>query len=200
MEAFDLVRGFECKIAEKTGAPYVVAVNSCSAALLLAFSLYKKRGGDTIELPKRTYPSVPMAARQAGLTIAWKDSTWSGVYRAHPSNIWDCAKRLRRNMYAAGETQCVSFHARKLLPIGCGGAILHDDPQADAWYRRMRFDFRTEGVLTAQDSYLEPGHHCYMLPEQAGRGLHLLLSYDWDQKDQPMDDYPDMSLWEPLWA
>jgi dTDP-4-amino-4,6-dideoxygalactose transaminase len=134
-----------------------------------------------------------MGAHHAGLRIEWSNKEWEGVYHMTPSPIRDCAKRFTEGMFGIGQVQCVSFHARKLLKIGTGGAILHDDPIADEWYRRMRFDGRREGVATADDTYAEPGWHCYMLPEQAARGLQLLDFYPNDMSDQAMDPYPDMS-------
>lgn len=193
-DAFEVVRMFERAVAQYTGAPFVVAVSSCTMALRLAFDWYLM--GDpftTITIPERTYPSVPMQAFHAGFEILWSEEAWSGVYPMPPTPIWDCAKRFTGGMYVPGQVQCVSFHARKLLPIGQGGAILHDDPLADSWYRRARFDGRAEGVPTKDDVYTFCGHHCYMLPEQAARGLHLLTWYPEHVPDQPMDDYPDMS-------
>lgn len=191
---------FERAVAQYTGAPFVVAVNSCTMALRLAFDWQKMQSVmPFIEIPARTYPSVPMQAKQAGLEIIWSFDPWQGAYCMRPSWIWDCAKRFTGGMYVPGGVQCVSFHARKLLPIGQGGAILHDDPLADSWYRRARFDGRAEGVATKHDCYTFCGHHCYMLPEQAARGLHLLTWYPAHMPDQPMDDYPDMSR-QPVFA
>lgn len=198
MEAFDVVRGFEQKISEYTGAPCVVAVNSCTMALLLAMSWAKKQGEWTVGIPCRTYPSVPMSAYHSGLDVNYIDLRWEGCYQLPPTNIWDCAKRFTSSMYIKGQIQCVSFHARKLLPIGSGGAILHDDPVADEWYRRARFDGRKEGIATKDDTYEFAGWHAYMLPEQAARGLHLLTWYKRDVPDQPaeLDLYPDMSKYK----
>ena len=195
IDPFLVVRQFEQALAEYTGAPFVVTTNSCTMALLLAFAWYRKEGGAEVQIPAVTYPSVPMSAHHAGLKIRSIDYKWEGVYPIPVSGIWDCARRFRRGMYVPGQVQCISFHARKLLPIGSGGAILHDDPQADEWYRRARFDGRKEGVATKDDDYTFPGYHCYMLPEQAARGLHLLSYYPDNPPDQPQEDYPDMSRW-----
>ena len=193
-DAFDVVRQFEREIAIYTGARFAVAVNSCTMALRLAIEWWKLSTGHAcVCMPSHTYPSVPMQAYHAGLKIEWWHESWRGVYRMAPSYIWDCAKRFTSGMYVPGSVQCVSFHARKLLPIGQGGAILHDDELADSWYRRARFDGRAEGVPTKDDVYTFAGWHCYMLPEQAARGLHLMTWYPMHVQDQPMDDYPDMS-------
>jgi dTDP-4-amino-4,6-dideoxygalactose transaminase len=199
MDAYRVVKDFERAVAEYTGAPYVVAVNSCTMALLLAFAWDKKWGQYKIEMPSRTYPSVPMSARHAGLEVVFKDYDWQAKeprhYQMEPSFIIDSAKRFTSNMFRQNHVHCVSFHAAKLLKIGQGGAILHDDKDADAWYRRMRFDGRTEGMPTADDSYDEPGYHCYMSPDSAARGLWLMQSYPKDMPDQEAHHYPDMSRW-----
>ena len=194
-DAFRVVQDFEGAIAEYTGALHVVTTNSCTAALLLAFGWYVKNGGTKIAMPSRTYPSVPMSAYHAGLDVELIDFKWSGVYSMPPSNIIDCAKRFTNGMYEKGSVQCTSFHAAKLLKIGQGGAILHDDAEADTWYRRMRFDGRTEGLQTTEDTFPEAGYHCYMSPDAAARGLWLMQSYPVHMPDQPMCEYPDMSRW-----
>lgn len=192
MDPFRSVRDLEEALCFYTGAPFCVAVNSCTMALLLAFAWYKREGGVEVTIPRRTYPSVPMSAYHAGLKVKWIAADWEGCYPLRPSPVWDCAKRFTSGMYENGQVQCLSFHARKLLPIGSGGAILHDDAAADVWYRKARFDGRKEGVPTKDDTYDFPGWHCYMLPEQAARGLYLLSYYPRTMPDQAMDDYPDL--------
>jgi dTDP-4-amino-4,6-dideoxygalactose transaminase len=199
VDAFRTVRDFEKAISEYTGAPYVVAVNSCTMALLLAFRWYFENGGESVNLPSVTYPSVYMSAHYAGLRIESTDFEWDGVYCCYPSRIWDCAKRFTGNMYIPGQVQCVSFHIAKHLKLGQGGAILHNDVVADRWYRLMRFDGRTEGVATKDDEYSQPGYHCYMSPDVAARGLWLMQSYPKYVPDQEMHDYPDMSRWFTAW-
>jgi len=92
--------------------------------------------------------------------------------------------------------QCVSFHWSKTLAIGQGGAILHDNDEADKWFRKARFDGRTEGVAPADDTFDMIGYHCYMSPRDAAEGLSrlaVLLKYN-----EPLenDDYPDLSRME----
>lgn len=199
VDPFQAVRDFEKAIGEYTGAPYVVTTNSCTMALLLAFARYRSMGGYKVVMPAKTYPSVPESAYHAGLYMVMSHEPWQGVYNIDPSNIWDCAKRFTSGMYEKGQVQCVSFHAAKLLKVGQAGAILHDDAEADGWYRRMRFDGRTEGVPTAKDTYPKPGWHCYLSPDVAAHGLWLLQSYPKDMPDQEMHDYPDMTKWVESW-
>ena len=112
-----------------------------------------------------------------------------------PSPIWDCAKRFTSGMYISGQVQCVSFHIAKHLKLGQGGAILHDDAEADVWYRIARFDGRTEGIATKDDTYPIPGWHCYLSPDVAARGLWLMDTYPKDVPDQEMHEYPSMSFY-----
>jgi dTDP-4-amino-4,6-dideoxygalactose transaminase len=82
------------------------------------------------------------------------------------------------------------------LGIEQGGAILLDDPTADAWLRRARFDGRTEGVPPSEDSFDFVGWHCYMSPSVAAQGLLKLYSLPRHNADLPNDPYPDLSLIE----
>ena len=89
---------------------------------------------------------------------------------------------------------CVSFHWTKTLGVQQGGAILHDDPEADAWLRRARFDGRAEGVPPKEDSFpLRRAWHCYMSPEVAAAGLVRLARLPATNRPLPWDDYPDLS-------
>ena len=91
---------------------------------------------------------------------------------------------------------CLSFHASKTLGLEQGGAILHDNPQADVWFRRMRFDGRTEGVAPKDDNFREIGYHCYMNPSTAAQGILRLHSLPRHNAPLPNDPYPDLSLME----
>jgi dTDP-4-amino-4,6-dideoxygalactose transaminase len=201
---FDIVREFEFAVAEYTGAPFVVSVSSCTMALLLAVKwhidccgLVRPRPEPVkITIPKRTYVSVPMSIIHAGGRVQFDDRDWVGSYQLNPLPVWDCARHFTANMYYPGGFECVSFHATKTLGDTQGGAILHDNPQADAWFRRMRFDGRTEGVAPKNDCFKEIGWHCYMSPDVAARLLLKLSSLPLDNYPLPNDDYPDLSQME----
>ena len=188
-DPYQVVRDFEAAICEYTGAPYCVAVNSCTMALLLACENVRV---EEVTIPSRTYVSVPQSIIHAGGWVKFEDYTWQGIYRLAPYGIWDSARRFTSNMYQSKEIMCVSFHASKILGIEQGGAILHDSPIADEWYRRARFDGRTEGVAPKDDKFIL-GHHCYMSPSVAALGLLKLYSLPKDNADLPNDDYPDLS-------
>jgi len=96
-------------------------------------------------------------------------------------------------MYNSVQFQCVSFHWSKTLAIGQGGAILHDNDGADEWFRRARFDGRTEGVHPKDDTLGMLGYHCYMSPRDAADGLSRLAVLPKHNDPLPNDDYPDLS-------
>lgn len=185
--AFRVVEMFEEAMAEYAGARYGVAMESCSMALHLS-CVYRRVS--TVELPARTYISVPAAVIHAGGDVVFRDIEWTGAYRLEPYDITDSALRMRRGMFDGG-LYCVSFHARKLLPIGRGGMVLTDDPDAVAWLKRARFDGRDGSVPFLQDPVAMMGWNAYMTPEQAARGLQLLEALP----DAPADltpTYPDL--------
>ena len=96
-------------------------------------------------------------------------------------------------MFKHGQFQCVSFHWNKILGIQQGGAILHDDPNADEWFRKMRFDGRREGKSSDTDHISMIGWHCYMSPETAAAGLVRLHHLPFKNDDMPNDKYPNLS-------
>ena len=187
---FNVVRDFETELCRYTGARYAVAVNSCTMALLLACA---RHGVEKVTLPKYTYVGVPQSVLHAGGTVEFEDCGWTGEYQLKPYPIWDSARRFTGSMYRPGKTQCVSFHASKILSLEQGGAILHDDWQADNWYRKARFDGRTEGVHPRDDA-ITRGWHCYMSPSVAAQGLLRLYSLPKKNADLPNSDYSDLSL------
>lgn len=195
-----VTRQFEAALCEYTGAPYAVAVNSCTMALLLCCA-YLRVG--PVRIPKRTYVSVPMSIIHAGGKVEFADVEWQGAYRLRPYQIYDAARRFTSGMFkSTGDPTtihkfvCVSFHASKILGLEQGGAILHGSSRADAWLRRARFDGRREGVAPKDDTFQEIGWHCYMNPSTAAQGLLKLHSLPKVNADLPNDDYPDLSTLE----
>lgn len=168
-ERNDVIRQFERTIAKYCGAPYGVAVESCTAALFLS-CLYLKVG--EVTLPNKTYFSVPMSVIHAGGSVRYRDYAWKGAYRLKPYPIIDSAMRFKKDMYRAWNYQCLSFQYSKHLPIGRGGMILTDSKKAADWFRVMRNDGRRE-IPKEKDRVKLIGYNMYMTPEQAARGLSL---------------------------
>ncbi len=172
---FKIVEMFEEEVAEYTGAPFAVAVDSCTNALFLTCKYLKV---DKVYLPKETYLSVPQSIIHAGGTPVFEDVDWEqiGTYQLRPYPIWDSAKRLTSNMYMDETYMCLSFHVKKQLPIGKGGMILTDNYEAVEWLRRARYEGRSP-INYKDDKISECGWNMYMTPEEAARGLTLMMNY-----------------------
>ena len=224
MNPYSVVRDFEKAVGEYTGAPHVVAVNSCSAALLLAVAYHIQRSRwlameadrlaywerPQVEIPNRTYLSVPMSILHAGGRPTFRDEEWQAAYRLAPLPVWDSARWFTTGLYKViqmkqqaghqdalgGPMVCTSHHWSKTLGIQQGGCILLDDPVADAWLRRARFDGRTEGVAPKDDNITQVGWHCYLSPEVAAEGLVRLHFLRKHNAPLPNDEYPDLSQLE----
>lgn len=208
---FSVVKDFEDAVAEYTGAPYCVAVNSCTNALflclmwvkLLHFSKhihmtqYDKLSSKmdfNITIPKYTYVGVAQQIKLAGFKINFEDKEWSGEYQLKPTNVWDSARRFLSNMYHQEQDQyiCTSHHWSKILGIQQGGCILHENEKANEWFRKARFDGRTEGKNPKLDQ-VQIGWHMYMSPEIAAEGLVRLHHLPKFNEDLPNSNYSDLS-------
>lgn len=203
MNPYAITKQFESALCAYTGAKYAVALNSGTAALLLAVQWHAEGAGSfeediydqkPVEIPRRTYVSVPCAIKLAGCSVVWRDEEWRGEYQLKPLPVWDSARRFTSGMYRSGKFQCVSFAAAKILGAEQGGAILHDNTYADAWFRRMRFDGRTEGVNPLYETFDLIGHHCLMIPSVAATLLVRLYHLPKHNEDLPRYEYPDLSL------
>lgn len=193
MNPHTVTQQFEYLLCDFTGARFAVAVNSCTSALRLCFDWLSYRNGPCkIIMPKRTYVSVPWQAHQAGHSIEYVDYDWKGWYQM--GRIIDAAHYFERNMMQRHDWPnpsyvCLSFHAQKPLGLEQGGAILHDDAEADAFFRMARFDGRRAGVPVASDTFEIPvryRHHCYINPSTAALGvqrLYALMHHDSNYAD-----------------
>ena len=202
-DAFKVVRDFEAALCEYTGAKFAVTTTSCTMAILLAlaYRMPQERAEQlvrkpTITCPKRTYVGVPMSIVHAGGQPLFIDQNWLGAYQLGETDVWDSARYFTSDMHYPNRMECVSFHWSKTLGIQQGGAILHDDPVADQWLRRARFDGRAEGVAPKDDSGIIMGWHCYMSPETAAAGLVRLSHLPRHNAPLPNSDYPDLSKLE----
>lgn len=192
-DSFDIVEELEYRVAEYAGAPYAVAVDSCTNAILLSLMYTRCNTGTRIVgLPAYTYVGVAYAVLNAGGICEFTDYKWSGAYWIIGTDIIDSARRFRKKMYSVGSLYCLSCHWGKHLKIGRGGFILTDDENAYNTLKRMRYDGRQAGVRPKEDKFEVPGFHCYMLPEEAARGLRLMAYMPDDNPDLPWDDYVDL--------
>ncbi len=213
---YQVVDDFEEELQEYTGAPFVVAVNSCTNALLLALTWemnhwkdsWPRLEGGTIKLPRRTYIGVLQSVLNAGYEVEWREDDraddWQerGFYRLHPTFVYDFARNLgeawtRPGMNTESSYSCISLHSAKQLPVGRGGAILTDNDQAAEWFRAARMDGRAPGDV--RDPVF-PAFHCPMPPDVAARGLDILSRWNdrgYTPPALPHEDYPDLSQWYP---
>ena len=144
---YKITEDFEQRLSDYTGAPYVITVDNQSNALFLAL-MYENVKGIEIEIPSRTYPSVPCEIIHAGAKVKFKKvkgKTIKGAYQLAPTNVWDSALRFTADMYMPGTHMCVSFTGPyKHFKLSKGGAILTDSEEAYRWFRRARYSGRRE--------------------------------------------------------
>jgi dTDP-4-amino-4,6-dideoxygalactose transaminase len=199
---YDITVEFEKRLAEYTGAPYVITLDNQSNALFLAL-MYENVKGIEIEIPARTYPSVPCEIIHAGAKVKFKPvekKTLKGAYQLTPTNVWDSALRFTADMYIPGTHMCVSFTGPyKHFKLSKGGAILTDNYEAYLWFKRARYSGRRE--CSYHEDYLDMlGWNFYMMPELAARGLLLMNQfYDGETPKHNNDlelPYPDLSKFE----
>jgi len=170
MNPYEIVREFEKKIASYTGSPYAVSVDSCTNALFLCCKYLNVK---QVTIPKFTYLSVPMSIIHAGGEVVFDNRSWTGLYQLYPYPIWDAAKRFTSAMYIPDSFMCLSFHIKKHLKIGKGGMILCSDKKAVEWFKKARYEGRSE-KLYHEDSIEMLGWNMYMTPQQAAHGLALM--------------------------
>jgi len=197
---YKVTEEFEQKLAEYTGAPYAVTVDNQSNALFLSL-MFENVKGLEIEIPSRTYPSVPCEIIHAGAKVKFKKvkgKTIKGAYQLAPTNVWDSALRFTADMYLSGTHMCVSFTGPyKHFKLSKGGAILTDNYDAYLWFKRARYSGRRE--CSYHDDHFDMlGWNFYMMPELAARGLLLISQFyntDGTKKIQPDLElpYPDLS-------
>jgi perosamine synthetase len=210
---YKVVEQFEEAVARYTGAPYAVAVESCTSAIFLCLKYGPLPYDNYISIPTHTYPGIACSIIHAGARVRFREEDWEGYYRLHGTNIFDAALRFRWGMFNEILDEntatlrsadpgpfkhpfiCLSFHIKKLLPIGRGGMILTSDREAVSWLRKARFDGRSP-VPMREDDFTMLGWNCYMQPEQAARGLALLQALGaryLRDLDRAAQGYPDLS-------
>jgi dTDP-4-amino-4,6-dideoxygalactose transaminase len=181
---------FEEEVAEYTGAPFAVAVDSCTNALFLSCKYLDVK---EVTIPKRTYLSVPMSIMHSGGEVVFEDKDWQGIYQLKPYPIYDSAKRFTSDMYIPGTFMCLSFHIKKQLAISKGGMILTDNYKAVEWFRKARYEGR--GEVNYKDDMIDMlGWNMYMTPQQAAHGLALMQNYPKDAPDlEENNGYRDLT-------
>ena len=191
---YKIVQMFEEELATFTGAPYAISVDSCTNAIFLCCTYLKVK---EVTIPSKTYLSVPQSIIHAGGEVIFdkteKANSWSGIYQLNPYPIYDAAKRLKKEMYIDGTFMTLSFHIKKNLGISKGGMILTDNEKAAQWFKKARYEGRSEKNYKEDDiTFL--GWNMYMTPQQAAHGLALLQNYSSQASDQDeLNGYRDLT-------
>jgi dTDP-4-amino-4,6-dideoxygalactose transaminase len=180
---FKVVQMFEEEVADYAGSKYAVSVDSCTNALFLCC---KYLNVSDVTIPSKTYLSVPQSIIHSGGNVIFdkRESTnnWTGIYQLKPYEIYDSAKRFTSNMYIPNTFMCLSFHIKKHLKISKGGMILTDDLEAVKWFKKARYEGRSE-KLYHEDDIDMLGWNMYMTPQQASHGLSLMQNMVKDNPD-----------------
>jgi len=191
--SFDIVKKFEEKIAEFFGSQYAIAVDSCTHGIELCLRYTKET---KINVPKRTYLSVPFLSEKMGLDREWRDEDWEDYYTLNYGNkkIIDAAVLWRKNSYVPNTFMCVSFQYQKHLSLGRGGIILLDNEEDYLILKKMSYDGRLPDVPWRDQNIDTVGFHYYMTPEIAKLGLEKLeLAIDTPPRKWLVTDWPDLT-------
>ena len=185
---YKIVQMFEEEVAEYTGSPYAISVDSCTNAIFLCCKFLEV---NEVTIPKKTYLSVPQSIIHAGGKVKFKDLEWSGLYKLEPYPIYDSAKRFTSKKYIPNTFMCLSFHIKKHLKIGKGGMILTDNKKAVDWFKKVRYEGRSEKQYIDDDIQMF-GWNMYMTPLEAAQGLMLMQNFPEFNEDL-IEDYKDLT-------
>ncbi len=175
-DPWDIVELFEKKISSYLGSKYAISVDCCTHGIFLCLKFINSK--EKILIPENTYISIPNVVKMAGYNFEFKKIDWDGDYFLKPLNIIDSACKFTKNMYKKNSLTCLSFHHRKIIPIGRGGMILTDDVKAYEWLKMARYDGRHLDKKYDEDKFEMMGYHMYMTPEQACVGIEKLENFD----------------------
>lgn len=191
---YKIVQMFEEEVSSYTGSKYAISVDSCTNAIFL---ICKYLQVTQVTIPSQTYLSVPMSVIHAGGEVIFdkspKTNFWKGYYQLKPYPIYDAAKRFTSNMYIPNSFMALSFHIKKQLGIGKGGMILTDDLEASIWFKKARYEGRSEKFYK-EDSIDTLGWNMYMTPQEATQGLCLMQNYPEHNIDlEEVNGYRDLT-------
>lgn len=185
------VETFENKLADFTGAPYVVTTDCCTHAIELCFRLLEIK---TCKFSAYTYISVPMTMSLLSVDYELSDIEWHGEYQFLGTPVWDSARCLKPGMYRHGQYQCLSFGHGKPLDNVRGGAILLDNEEHYNKLKMMSYDGRdlSHKNWIEQKTYTQ-GFHYMMRYEECDSASLLLDNYisagEFEHRYKP---YPDV--------
>jgi dTDP-4-amino-4,6-dideoxygalactose transaminase len=190
---FEIVGEFEKKIAQFFGSSYAIAVDSCTHGLELCLRYMKET---KINVPKRTYLSVPFLSEKLNLDREWRDENWENYYTINygEKKIIDAAVLWEKNSYIPNTFMCISFQYQKHLSLGRGGIILLDDEIDYLSLKKMSYDGRIPNMPWREQDIDTVGYHYYMTPETAKLGLDKLdIAIKTKPKKWTTNDWPDLT-------
>lgn len=159
----DSIRTFEKKLAEFTGAPYVVSTDCCTHAIELCFRLLEIK---TCRFSAHTYISVPMTMKLLDVDYELSITPWKDEYQFLGTPVWDSARCLKPGMYRETQYQCLSFGHSKPLDNVRGGAILLDNEEHYKQLKMMSYDGR------------DPSHDRWIDQKVFKQGFHYMMRYE----------------------
>lgn len=181
---------FEKRIAEFFGAPYAVAVDSCTHGLELCLRFTEPL---YITSEHHTYLSIPMLASKLNIKLFWRNDDWKDFYYV-TDNVIDAAVLWQPKSYVPGTFMCISFQYQKHLSLGRGGIILTDNKEAAAMLKKMSYDGRLPGIPWRDQNVDTYGFHYYMTPDTAQLGLDKLPDAIANEPRQwTVEDWPDLT-------
>lgn len=189
---WNYVLEFEKSLAEYTGAKYAITTDCATHAIELCLRYLNPL--QPVQIPKRTYLSIPMMIEKLGLIPAFVNNEWKKYYILNPYPIIDGSVHFDKDCYVPEHFYCISFQHQKRLSLGRGGAILLDDDTAYQKLLKMRYDGRSLPLQWHVDMVDGIGYHYYMTPEQARTGLEKLQNNDLKPYvEKSFNDYPDLT-------
>lgn len=191
--SFQVVAEFERNIAHYFGAPYAVAFDSCTHGIEVCL---RYTNATSINVPKRTYISIPFLANKIGIELEWRDEKWQDYYYL-TNNIIDSAVLWGENSYIPNTFMGLSFQYQKHLSLGRGGIILTDSKEAALELKKMSYDGRLPNTPWRDQNISSMGYHYYMTPETAQLGLEKLpKAIQTPPKKWVVTDWPDLTKME----
>lgn len=191
--SFKTIEDFEKKIAEFFGAPFAVAVDSCThgVELSLRYTNAKK-----IYCPKHTYISIPFLSNKLGIKLEWLNNSWTDFYYL-TEDVIDAAVLWEKNSYIPRTFMSISFQYQKHLSLGRGGMILCDNLHDAEQLKKMSYDGRLPNIPWKEQNIDMVGYHYYMTPETAELGLIKLPMAKINKPRQwVITDWPDLTEME----
>jgi dTDP-4-amino-4,6-dideoxygalactose transaminase len=192
-DMFQIVQDFEKEIAKFFGAPFAIAVDSCTHGIELAL---RYTNANKISVPKHTYISIPFLANKLNIELEWREEEWLDYYYL-TDNIIDAAVLWKENSYIPNTMMGVSFQYQKHLSLGRGGVLLLDNQTDAIELKKMSYDGRMPVIPWRDQNISTFGYHYYMTPETAKNGLDKLPDAIKNKPRQwVVSDWPDLTQME----